>query len=275
VKNAPQTIPNRIIQTGKTRKLQMAEQAAVSNLTSLNPGFAYTYFDDEDVETFINREFPEYRNIYDGFPHRIQRFDFFRYLAVYRFGGFYFDLDVLLARGIENLTSSSCVFPFEELTLNSYLRTKHGIDWEIGNYAFGASPGHPFLRAIIDNCVRAQQDRSWVAPMMSGVPFLLRPNFEILNTTGPGLVTRTLAEHPELVPTVNILFPTDVCDSSTWHHFGDYGVHLMTASWHAEGNFITRRLAQFCENRTRHRLRAESLQLGKERRYPIATSIPI
>lgn len=52
------TIPHRIIQTGKTRNLPLIEQAAVASLTSLNPGFDYVYFDDREVEAFIDREFP-------------------------------------------------------------------------------------------------------------------------------------------------------------------------------------------------------------------------
>src|SRR5439155_988054 len=79
------------------------------------------------------------------------------------------------------------------------------IDWEIGNYAFGAAPGHPFLRAIIENCVRAQEDPAWVEPMMAGIPRPFRSGFDVLNTTGPGLVTRTLAENPQLARTVNVL----------------------------------------------------------------------
>ena len=42
------------------------------------------------------------------------------------------------------------MFPFECLTLSRYLRERHGIDWQIGNYAFGATKGHPFLKAVID-----------------------------------------------------------------------------------------------------------------------------
>jgi inositol phosphorylceramide mannosyltransferase catalytic subunit len=261
------TIPHRIIQTGKVRGLPLIEEAAVAGLRSLNPGFDYVYFDDREVEAFINREFPEYRTTIDSFTHRIQRFDFFRYLAVYRLGGFYFDLDVFLARGIRELTASSCVFPFEELTLNSYLRTHYKMDWEIGNYAFGAAAGHPFLLAIIENCVRAQQDRSWVAPMLGAIPSLFRSEFEVLNTTGPGLVTRTLAENPELARTVNVLFPDDVCDERTWHNFGHYGVHLMAASWRERGNYFKRRLALAWESRARRRLLRESIKLGKQRLY--------
>lgn len=264
------TIPHRIIQTGKTRNLSLIEQAAVAGLTSLNPGFDYVYFDDREVEAFFDREFPEYRAVIDGFPHRIQRFDFFRYLAVYRLGGFYFDLDVFLARSIRELTASSCVFPFEELTLNSYLRTQHRMDWEIGNYAFGAVAGHPFLRAVIDNCVRAQRDRAWVAPMMAGIPSLFHSGFDVLNTTGPGLLTRTFAENPELARTVDVLFPSDVCDERTWHNFGHYGVHLMAASWRGRGSYLRRRLALLWESRTRQRTLKDSIKLGKQRSHPHA-----
>jgi hypothetical protein len=88
------------------------------------------------------------------------------------------------------------------------------MDWEIGNYAFGASAGHPFLEAVIQNCIRAQRDPDWVAPMMRGTPFLSKDEFYVLNTTGPGLVSRTLAENPELAMNVEVLFPDDVCDAS-------------------------------------------------------------
>jgi inositol phosphorylceramide mannosyltransferase catalytic subunit len=260
---APGAIPKRIIQTGKTRNLSLLERAAAANLTALNPGFEHLFFTDQAVEQFIDQEFPEYRDTFDRFPFAIQRFDFFRYLAVYKLGGFYFDLDVFLARSIADLAGSTCVFPFEELTLNSYLRSSHSIDWEIGNYAFAAAPAHPFLLAVIENCVRAQNDPAWLAPMMRGLPSLIRARFTVLNTTGPGLVTRTLVESPGTARGMTILFPDDVCDDGSWHKFGDYGVHLMSASWRGQGSYLARRLALMCEKRIRKKLLADSRKLGK------------
>jgi hypothetical protein len=267
-------IPNRIIQTGKRRELPLLEQAAVANLKALNPGFDYIYFDDADVEAFIRTEFPGYRSTFERFRHRIQRYDFFRYLAVYRLGGYYFDLDVFFARGIAGLAACGCVFPFEELTLNSFLRDRYGLDWEVGNYGFGAAAGHPFLWAVIENCVRAQSDPAWVAPMLNGFPRPFQDEFYVLSSTGPGLVTRTLAERPDLARSVSVLFPPDVCDSSAWHQFGDYGVHLMQASWRPRGNFLKRRLAQLWENRTRRRLLVESRKAGPGRTVPGAEMAP-
>src|SRR3989304_1718154 len=79
-------IPKRIIQTGRHVNLPLKQRAVVSNLTLLNPDYEYLYFDNEQVETFLDREFRQYRKVFDSFRFSIQRYDFFRYLAVYRYG---------------------------------------------------------------------------------------------------------------------------------------------------------------------------------------------
>src|ERR1700730_109488 len=263
-------IPKRIIQTGKYAQQPLRNRAMMANIRLLNPDYEYLFFDEDRVQAFINQEFPQYRRVFDSFSFPIQRYDFFRYLAVYRHGGFYFDLDVMLASGLSDLLECSCVFPFEGLTLSGYLREHHKMDWEIGNYAFGAAAGHPFLEAIIENCVRAQKDPSWVKPMMLGVPFLSRAEYFILNTTGPGLVSRTLAENPELAKSVRVLFPDDVCDVGKWNRFGDLGVHFMEGSWRMRNSYVRRRLAQRWESFKMKRLMKWSLKLGKTRQQVVA-----
>ena len=258
-------IPKRIIQTGKSVNLPLQAQAAVCNLKLLNPDFEYLFFDDQQVEVFLSREFPQYRAVFDSFRFPIQRYDFFRYLVVFHYGGFYFDLDVFLASDLSSLLESGCVFPFEGLTFSRYLRNHKGMDWQIGNYAFGAAPGHPFLHAVIENCVRGQKDSKWVEPMMQGVPPMSREEFLVLNTTGPGLLSRTLGENPALAERVTVLFPEDVCDFRNWNRFGDLGIHLMDGSWRTKKGFLMRRLAQYWEARTMQRLLKQSRQLGRTR----------
>lgn len=260
-------IPRRIIQTARTRDLPPLARAASANLRLLHPDWEYLFFDDEDVQRFIAGEFPQHRALFEAFPHRIQRFDFFRYLAVLRFGGFYFDLDVLLAESLVDLRPRHCVFAFEELTLSRYLRRVHGIDWEIGNYAFGAAAGHPFLAAVVENCVRAQRDPAWARQMLADVPTPFRSRFEVLNTTGPGLLTRTLVEQPAAARNVTVLHPADVRDPRTWHQFGRYGIHLMEGSWRDRGGYLSRKAALLWENWTRRRLHADSDALGALRTF--------
>ena len=239
----------------------------VSSMRLLNPDFEYLFFDDQDVSKFINNDFPQYRSVFDAFKFPIQRYDFFRYLAVYRYGGFYFDLDVLLASCLSGLLTSDCVFPFEGLTFSDFLRDVHSMDWELGNYGFGASSSQPFLEAIIDNCIRAQKDPTWVKPMMRGVPSLSWWEFYILYTSGPGLVSRTLAENPGLGRNVKVLFPDDVCDPSTWNHFGDLGIHMMQASWRPKKDPVRGHLAGWCEAWKFRRLLRQSRLLGETRQH--------
>jgi len=260
-------IPPRIIQTAKTRNLSLKHRAMMANLKLLHPDYEHCFFDNADVETFIDAEFPEYRSIFDGFRFRIQRYDFFRYLAVYRLGGFYFDLDVLLASDLSPLLPTGCAFPFEGLTLSRLLRS-YGMDWEIGNYGFGAAPGHPFLEAVIENCVRAQRDPAWVRPMMRGVPPLSGAEYWVLYSTGPGLVSRTLAEDASLAKTVTVLFPDDVCDVESWNRFGNFGVHLMEGTWRPSSNYLRRRIGQTIEFWAIQRCIREGRRRGATRGVP-------
>ena len=258
-------IPKRIIQTNKSLDLSLLERAAVANIKLLNPDFEYLFFDDQQVEDFIEKEFPEYQSVFHSFPVPIQRYDFFRYLAVYRLGGFYLDMDVFLASNLSELLDYDCVFPFEALTINTFLREERNMDWEVGNYAFGASAGHPFLRAIIENCVRAQKDSDWVPMMARSVPRMFRDDNTVLYTTGPLLVSRTLAEFPNVGKHVKVLFPEDVCDERYWNRFGQFGVHLMGNSWRKRKGILRRRLQGYWELLMFHKLVKQSRKVGKER----------
>ena len=265
-------IPRRIIQTWKSSDLPLLAKAAATNLRLLNPNFEYLFFDDAQIEKFIDSKFPQYRPVFNSFTARIQRYDFFRYLAVYRFGGFYFDTDVLLASGLEDLLEFGCVFPFEHLSIYSFLREEYGMDWEAGNYAFGAAAGHPFLEAIIKNCVRAQQHPEWPEAMLKSIPRMFRSEYSVLATTGPGLVSRTLAEYPGACDQVKVLFPEDVCDQNSWFCFGDYGVHLQVGTWRKRERLLRRLLHRRWVSTTRKALFSESLKRGGKRSLEFKSS---
>ena len=271
-----QQIPRTIIQTGPRRDLSLLRRAVVTNIRSLHPDFEYRFFDDGDVDRFMSLEFPQYRPVFDAFTFPIQRYDFFRYLAVYRFGGFYLDLDVLLASSLSAFLDHGCVLPFDDLTISPFLRQQHRMDWTIGNYAFGAAPGHPFLWALIQNCIRAQHDVRWVRASLRGIPRLCRDDFVVLNTTGPLMMSRTLAENAPLSHDVTILFPDDVRDPATWHNFGHVGIHLMEGSWRRRQTGLHRRLRILWEGRLFRRSMRASAALGPTRWHtqrPPATAV--
>ena len=233
-------------------------RACMSSVRLLNPDYEYLFFNDAQVATFVQSEFPQYVPVFRSFRYPIQQYDFFRYLAVFRHGGFYFDLDVLLASDLSGLLDTGCVFPFERLTFSHHLRSLQ-MDWEIGNYAFGAAPGHPFLEAVIENCVRGQKDPRWVRPMLRGTPPLEGDIYFVFCSSGPGLCSRTLAENAELARTVTVLFPDDATDVRNWNHFGDCGVHLMSSSWRPQRGLIRGRLGYCCWRWMQRRLLKRSV----------------
>jgi inositol phosphorylceramide mannosyltransferase catalytic subunit len=263
-------IPHLIIQTGP-KNIPLLLQAAMVNVRILHPEFEYRFFDDAMIESFLEQHFPEYKSAYNSFRFRVQKYDFFRYLAVYHYGGFYLDLDVFLVRDLTPLLTSPCVFAFEELAEGQYFWNQFKMDWQIGNYAFGAEPGHSFLAAVIENCLRSQRQPDWVRPMMQGIPPSLRDDLYVLNTTGPGMLSRTLAENPELADSINVLFPPDVCNRESWHQFGTYGVHSMVGSWRPQSNFLSRCLTRLWGHWNQRRLLAEGRARGKTRRVRLVS----
>lgn len=267
-------IPARIIHiysapAGQSGELPLFNQAALTNARLLHPDFEHVLFGKDEMEGFLRKEFPQFQQIMASFPQPIQRFDFFRYLAVYRLGGFYLDTDVFLARSLKPLLTSECVFAFEELTISNFLRENYGMDWELANYGFGAAPNNAFLGAIIKNCIRALREPTWANQMLRGIPRFFQPPFFAPVTTGPGMVSRTFAENPELMEDVTILFPDDVCDERTWHQFGNFGVHAQQGSWRSASSYLRCRLANLWESRARRRLMRESRARGKTRSIPL------
>lgn len=259
-------IPKRIIQTGKSLPTSVKTRAMVANIRMLHPDYEYRFFDDRQVESFIDTEFPQYRHVYDGFRFPIQKFDFFRYLAIYKLGGFYFDLDVMLASSLSGLLEYGCVFPFEGLTTSEYLLRQWHMPWEIGNYGFGAAPRHPFIHAIIENCAHAQSNPEWAALAFPKYLPLSKTENYVLFTTGPGMASRTFAENPELAKRVKVLLPDDVFDPATWHCFGDLGVHLMDSSWRPKSGRLRKQLKLACERWKRSFLFKQGTDVNRFRR---------
>jgi inositol phosphorylceramide mannosyltransferase catalytic subunit len=139
------------------------------------------------------------------------------------------------------------------------------MDWEVGNYAFGATAGHPFLQAIIQNCVRAQQQPDWADTMLRSIPRMFRREEFVLATTGPGLVSRTLAEYPRANEQVKVLLPENIFDRNSWYCFGSYGVHLQIGGWRKRESLVPRVLRRYWEAWIRRGLLKESLKRGGKR----------
>lgn len=90
----PQKIQKNIFQTYHTKILPDKLKQIVELLKAQNPEYKYYIYDDNDIDSFIKENYPEYYNSYKKINKRYSaaRADFFRYMIIYQYGGVYFDI---------------------------------------------------------------------------------------------------------------------------------------------------------------------------------------
>lgn len=226
------TIPKIIIQTWKDNDIPEKYRDDIASIKKMNPDFKYMFFTDEDIENFLKENYPEYYITFQKLPVVIQRIDFFRYCAVYHYGGFYFDLDMMGMYPIKDLLQYDCVFPIDQY-ISPYNcrkpRFKHYCNMDtnfiLGQYAFGAKPKNDFIKTLIDeihnNIDRIIEDyETNNFTDRKAYPYLQY----IYSSTGPDLVTDVYVEYQ----------PKD--DIHILHYnnnqfFGKYAKHKFYGTW--------------------------------------------
>lgn len=209
--------PN-IIQTWKDHNLPEKYKSLVMNVKKLNPNSKYMFFTDKDIDIFIKNKFPQYYSIFHNFPYTIQKIDFFRYLAIYYYGGVYLDLDILLFKSLNDIIDNNkCVFPLEFSKSSDKILHKQGFYGLIGNYAFYAPKNHPFIKKIIDNIVNKRID----------ITNSTNDNRKyVYYTTGPVMVTQSYIDF-YFKNLIKIIQPFPFKKSQ----FGNYGKHIKFGTW--------------------------------------------
>ena len=172
-------IPSILHQTWKTSPPPREYMATWQHF---NPGLECRFYDDQDCHNFVVDEFPHLVELYDSFPLAIERVDLFRYLVVYRCGGWYADLDMECLRSMRELLQvRGAVFCIEaHLTPERQKELSYRHPYQIANCIFAAEAGHPFLQGLI-KCVAAWEH----SPALSD-------ERKVEDITGPRMLTRRL-----------------------------------------------------------------------------------
>jgi len=210
--------PLNILQTWKTTELMQEHYDFVMKMRSLNPSAKNLFFVDENIEQFVLMFFPTYHDTFKRFKYTIQRIDFFRYLAVYHYGGLYLDLDMDIVGCFDDLDRTKAIFPVET-------RDPESGNILVGNYAFYAPAGHPFLRHIINCIVNPIVTETEIAAAQKGHGDP-KEHVYVYFTTGPELVTK--AYHSYAGDDVVLLEPSGPYRKDC---FGDYGEHKSFGMW--------------------------------------------
>lgn len=230
-------IPRIIHQTAKSLVLPESWLRYQKTVQDLHPAWEYHIWTDEDNDSFVRAEYPEFLRIFRSLPENIMRADVIRYLLLYRLGGVYLDLDYEMLKPFD-LTEWPCVLPLE--THGDY-----GPQSRVGNAFMASSPGHPFFRAVIE---RLQTD----PPLDEGSDVLL--------TTGPAFLSEVLRSRLDLIDGIYLapkpLFsPTTPRSRKAYNAITSdsrvYGVHHCDGTWRDFNRF----------DRAKQRLR---LRAGRE-----------
>jgi len=220
-----------IIQTWKTKTVPSHYENFVRKVQNLNLEWNYMFFDDEDIVDFIKTEMSEYYPTFCGLQGKIQQIDFFRYLAIYYYGGVYLDLDVELVRGLDEFIGMDyqCAFPIEVKDAQDHILASQGVSL-IGNYAFYAPKGHPFLKRIIDNIVTQRISEDVIRAAQEKHTDDSRDVY-VYYRTGPMLVSQSYVDHREELDglPMNVMLIESMPYED--NRFGIYGYHRCYGSW--------------------------------------------
>jgi mannosyltransferase OCH1-like enzyme len=188
------SIPRILHQTWKTREVPAEFLRFRESWRRRHPHWEIRLYDDDACRDLVLRDFPHLASLYDGLPTNIQRADLFRYLAVYRFGGVYADLDMECYRPIEPLLGGrSCVFGTEaEFGESLRRRLNYRRPYQVANCIFAAKPRHPFFQLLLE---RIQ------GPPLDGIDIV----DAVEDTTGPRFLTRVFQEVREQFPGMTLL----------------------------------------------------------------------
>ncbi len=191
------TLPKLIHQTFPGRTLAPEVQANIDALRSLNPDWQHTLYDDAEIARFIRQAYGE--RVYERFDridptYGAAKADLFRYLLLYKLGGFYLDIKSSMSRPLDSVLRpderywigqwpSGPEAEFQGAGLHPETEHIHGGEFQ--QWFVLATPGHPFLKAVIENVLR---NIAVYNPALHGVG---KPG--VLRVTGPIAYTLAIA----------------------------------------------------------------------------------
>lgn len=156
-----QDIPENFMQLAQTWKKNHAD-------------WEYMLWTDEMNRHFIATHFPYFLPVYDNYPTPIQQVDAVRYFILYKYGGFFIDLDFECLACIEPIVNhASCVFGLEPREHCDM----HNKAFIISNAFMGTAPGSPFFKSLCEELLRNKTITD-------------HPNDRVLETTGPFMLSR-------------------------------------------------------------------------------------
>lgn len=221
-------IPKIIIQTWKDNNIPNKYKNDINSIKNYNKDYKFLFFNDNDIDKFIKDNYPKYYISYNKLPVIIQKIDFFRYIAIYHYGGFYFDLDITGFKSFNDLLDYDCILPID--THITYLMCKYRRRYKkycndnmkilLGQYAFGAKKNNKFIKLLIDTI----HNNIDLYINIYNVYYKNNKLQYVYSTTGPDFVTNIYMNYNDK-DNIHILY------NKKNQYFGDYAKHNHYGTW--------------------------------------------
>jgi inositol phosphorylceramide mannosyltransferase catalytic subunit len=220
------SIPHIIHQTWRSETLPLRLARWTKTWRDQHPNWHYRFYTDADIVRTIRERASKWLPTFERLPTIVQRTDFFRYLVVYLDGGLYADVDTIAYKPSDALLENrDCLLSVEhEITPVEQRRLGFRQPFQLANCIFAAAPGHPFFLALLEEIARQPGQH-------------VRTDDDVLNSTGPYLLTRLAYELPIERRGMITVLPQMVWVGS-WHYLRVgtirkqmYARHMGSGTW--------------------------------------------
>ncbi|KAK0738746.1 glycosyltransferase family 32 protein [Schizothecium vesticola] len=194
---------------GAARQIEQWKEVRQSCL-DIHPGWEAHIWTDEKANAFVAEQFPELREMWDGYKFPIQRIDALRYMVLYHYGGVILDMDLQCRRALGPLRRFDFVAP-----------AAHPTGFSVGFMM--ASQRNPFVGALVRNL--RPYNRAWL-----GLPY---PT--VMFSTGCHYASTIHAYQPNRTTLKVLAGPPDNfrLHSLNGHVQTPIFNHLGSSSWHS------------------------------------------
>ena len=119
-------------------------------------GWEYRFYTDSTARQYIQDNYPlRFVAVFDSLVPGAYKADFFRYLVLYKDGGIYVDVDVMLNANLDSFITPDLAFFAPIDAVGSYA-DEHFCVW---NGLLGSAPAHPILTSVIEWMVNLVSNR--------------------------------------------------------------------------------------------------------------------
>lgn len=153
-------IPQRIIRCYRSRYLfTPAMEENGQRLQSLHPDWELPFFNHHEARAWVAAQTPEWLTLYDFYPVDRQREQVFRWLALWKLGGFWLSTQIRPLLSLEPLRNQPLVLAAQNRLSVSRFETLHRCPWDtalpeesltgLTDHGFAAEAGHWFTRRVL------------------------------------------------------------------------------------------------------------------------------